>query len=143
MHATAALAYPLTVYFDATCRLCTAEMDAMKARDASARLALVDCSPAAFADGPAPREALMRAIHVVDAAGCVLVGVPAIRACRAAVDLSIGGGLLDLPAIAPLADRAYAALARHRHRLPGWLVALIAGPAARKARTCADGQCRL
>lgn len=35
-------AFPLTVYFDATCALCTAEMNAMKARDAAARLNLVE-----------------------------------------------------------------------------------------------------
>jgi predicted DCC family thiol-disulfide oxidoreductase YuxK len=45
--------YPLTVYFDATCALCTAEMNAMKARDTTARLNLVDCSPAGFGAGPA------------------------------------------------------------------------------------------
>jgi predicted DCC family thiol-disulfide oxidoreductase YuxK len=138
-----AIAYPLTVYYDATCRLCTAEMGAMKARDAAARLVLVDCSPPDFEAGPAPREALMTAIHVVDAAGRVQVGVPAIRACREAVGLPNGGALLDLPLVAPLADRAYAALARNRQRLPGWFVTLLAGPAAKASRTCADGQCRL
>jgi predicted DCC family thiol-disulfide oxidoreductase YuxK len=83
--------YPLTVYFDATCPLCVAEMGAMRARDAAGRLNLVDCSPAGFAGGPAPREALMTAMHAVDAGGRVLSGVPAIRACRAAVGLPAGG----------------------------------------------------
>ena len=137
-----AVAYPLTVYFDATCVLCTAEMSAMKARDAAARLDLVDCSPAGFNAGPAPREALMAAIHAVDAAGQVFVGVPAIRACRDAVGLPSGSFLLDLPWIAPMADRAYAVLARNRYRLPRWLVALVAGKAARSSRTCAGGNCR-
>jgi len=138
-----AVAYPLTVYFDATCVLCTAEMSAMKARDAAARLDLVDCSPAGFNAGPAPREALMAAIHAVDAAGQVFVGVPAIRACRDAVGLPSGSFLLDLPWIAPMADRAYAVLARNRYRLPRWLVALVAGKAARSSRTCAGGNCRI
>ena len=138
-----AVAYPLTVYFDATCVLCTAEMSAMKARDAAARLDLVDCSPAGFNAGPAPREALMAAIHAVDAAGQVFVGVPAIRACRDAVGLPSGSFLLDLPWIAPMADRAYAVLAHNRYRLPRWLVALVAGKAARSSRTCAVGNCRI
>ena len=138
-----AVAYPLTVYFDATCVLCTAEMSAMKARDAAARLDLVDCSPAGFNAGPAPREALMAAIHAVDAAGQVFVGVPAIRACRDAVGLPSGSFLLDLPWIAPMADRAYAVLARNRYRLPRWLVALVARKAARSSRTCAGGNCRI
>jgi predicted DCC family thiol-disulfide oxidoreductase YuxK len=136
-------AYPLTVYFDATCILCTAEMRAMKVRDSAARLELVDCSPAGFDAGPAPREALMTAIHVVDSAGQVFVGVPAIRVCRDAVGLPSGSFLLDLPWVAPLADRAYGVLARNRYRLPGWLVALLAGKAARSSRTCAGGNCRI
>ena len=62
MSRSTAIAYPLTVYYDATCRLCSAEMGAMKARDAAARLVLVDCSALDFDAGPAPREALMTAI---------------------------------------------------------------------------------
>ena len=140
---SAVATYPFTVYFDASCALCTAEMSAMKARDAADRLNLVDCSPAGFDAGPAPREALMTAIHAVDAAGQVFVGVPAIRACRDAVGLPSGSFLLDLPLLAPLADRAYAVLARNRYRLPRWLVGLLAGKAARSSRTCAGGNCRI
>jgi predicted DCC family thiol-disulfide oxidoreductase YuxK len=138
-----AVTYPLTVYYDATCPLCTAEMNAMKARDSAEHLKLVDCSPAGFDVGPAPREALMTAIHAVDAAGQVFAGVPAIRACRDAVGLPSGSFLLDLPLVAPLADRAYAVLARNRYRLPRWLVILLAGKAARSSATCAGGNCRI
>lgn len=136
-------AYPLTVYYDATCPLCVAEMEAMKARDATGRLHLVDCSPTGFSGGPAPREALMTAMHAVDAAGRVLEGVAAIRACRNAVGLPAGGFLLDLPMVGALADRAYAVLARNRYRLPRWLVARLAGRGAIAPATCADGNCRL
>ena len=130
----------LTIYFDASCAICSAEMGALKARDTAGRLNLVDCSPADFTSGPAPREALMAAIHVVDAEGRVHVGVPAIRICRAAVGLSSGGVLLDLPLVAPLADRAYALLARNRYRIPRWLAARLAG---RVAPSCNDGNCRI
>jgi predicted DCC family thiol-disulfide oxidoreductase YuxK len=82
----------------------------------------------------------MAAIHVVDAEGRVHVGVPAIRICRAAVGLSSGGVLLDLPLVAPLADRAYALLARNRYRIPRWLAARLAG---RVAPSCNDGNCRI
>lgn len=133
-------AYPLTVYFDASCAICSAEMSNMKARDAAGRLQLVDCSPVAFNSGPAPRDALMAAIHVSDAQGQLFVGVPAIRICRTAVGWSSGSFLLDLPLIAPLADRAYALLARNRYRIPRWLATRLAG---RVAPSCNDGQCRL
>jgi len=132
--------YPLTIYFDASCAICSAEMGALKARDAAGRLQLVDCSPVGFTGGPAAREALMAAIHVSSADGKVHVGVPAIRICRAAVGLSSGGLLLDLPLVAPLADRAYALLARNRYRIPRWLAARLAG---RVAPSCDDGNCRI
>ena len=143
MRHSAALAYPVTVFFDATCALCAAEMGSLKARDAAGRLRLVDCSPDEFTGGPAPRHALMTAIHAVDAAGHLFVGVPALRICRVAVGLPSGSFLLDLPVIAPLADRAYAVLARNRRRLPRWLVTALAGRAARHTPTCANGNCRL
>jgi len=85
----------------------------------------------------------MRAIHVVDAAGQVFVGVPAIRACRDVVGMPSGSFLLDLSWVAPLADCAYGVLARNRYRLPRWLVALLASKAARSSRTCASGNCRI
>ncbi len=140
MSRTAPPAYPLTIYFDASCAICSAEMGALKARDKSGRLHLVDCSPAGFSGGPAPRDALMAAIHVCDAEGRVHVGVPAIRICRAAVGLCSGGMLLDLPLVAPLADRAYALLARNRYRIPRWLAARLAG---RVAPSYDDGNCRI
>jgi len=132
-------AYPLTVYFDASCAICSAEMGSLKARDTAGRLRMVDCSPATFNGGPAPREALMAAIHVSDAEGRVHVGVPAIRICRTAVGLSSGSFLLDLPVVAPLADRAYALLARNRYRIPRWLATRLAG---RVAPSC-DDNCRI
>jgi len=143
MARTSPATYPLTVYYDATCPLCVAEIGAMRARDAAGRLSLVDCSPLGFSDGPAPREALMTAMHTVDAAGRVLAGVAAIRACRTAVGLPAGGALLDLPVVGALADRAYAVLARNRYRLPRWLVARLAGRGAIAPATCADDRCRL
>lgn len=139
MSNTSTPAYPLTVYFDASCAICSAEMDSLKARDTAGRLRMVDCSPATFSSGPAPREALMAAIHVSDAEGRVHVGVPAIRICRAAVGLSSGSLLLDLPLVAPLADRAYALLARNRYRIPRWLATRLAG---RVAPSC-DDNCRI
>ena len=142
MSRIAVAAYPLTVYYDATCPLCVAEMGAMRARDAAGRLNLVDCSPLGFCAGPAPREALMTAMHAVDASGRVLSGVAAIRACRSAVDMPAGGALLDLPIVGALADRAYDVLARNRYRLPRWLVARLAGRGAIAPTTCADDHCR-
>ncbi|MBS0450214.1 MAG: DUF393 domain-containing protein [Proteobacteria bacterium] len=140
-------AYPLTLYYDGSCRLCSAEIHNLKARDTTGRLALVDCSPEGFTDGPAPREALMNAIHAVDAAGRVYVGIDTFRAAYAAAGLPWVRTMLGLPLLSGMARRAYPVLVRHRYRLPGWLIGPLFERAARRAQrqsaACRDGACSL
>lgn len=62
-----ALAWPVQVYYDASCRLCAAEMHNLRVRDQAGRLAFVDCSAPGFAGGPAPTAQPMRAMHCQDA----------------------------------------------------------------------------
>ena len=54
MHRHLAPAYPVTLYYDGSCQLCSGEMRNLRARDTAGRLAFVDCSPEGFAGGPAP-----------------------------------------------------------------------------------------
>lgn len=137
--------YPLTLYYDGSCRLCSAEIRNLKARDMAGRLALVDCSPADFSGGPAPRAALMNAIHAVDAAGRVYVGIDTFRAAYAAAGLPVVHTILGLPIVSGLARRAYPVLVRHRYRLPGWLIGPLFERAARRAARhsagCREGAC--
>lgn len=42
--------YPLTIYFDASCRLCNSEMQNIKVHDTKNQLVLVDCSSPDFVD---------------------------------------------------------------------------------------------
>ncbi len=139
--------YPVTLYYDGSCRLCSGEMRNLRARDTSGRLAFVDCSPEDFCGGPAPRAALRTTIHAVDAAGRVYTGIESFRVAHAAVGLPIVSALLGLPGISHAAARAYPLLARHRRRLPAWLVEPFldraARRAARHAASCRDGACTL
>ncbi|MDA7417429.1 DUF393 domain-containing protein [Xenophilus arseniciresistens] len=141
--------YPLTLYYDGSCRLCSAEIRNLQARDGAARLRFVDCSAADFSGGPAPLEAMMAAIHAVDAAGRVYVGVPTLRAAYAAVGLTGRSSLLALPGVRGLAARAYQLLARNRHHLPDHLIELLferasqhaAQRAVRRTAACREGAC--
>lgn len=137
--------YPLTLYYDASCQLCSAEIRNLKARDTEGRLLLVDCSPADFREGPAPREALMNAIHAVDADGRVFVGVETFRVAYGAVGLRAVSRALGLPGIAQVAERAYPVLVRNRYRLPRWLIGRLFERAARRATmrssACTAGAC--
>ena len=139
--------YPLTLYYDGSCRLCSAEIRNLKARDRAERLALVDCSPEDFSGGPAPRAALMNAIHGVDATGRIYVGIDTFRAAYAAAGLPCVQTLLGLPVVSELARRAYPVLVRNRYRLPGWLIGPLFERAARRAARnsagCREGACEL
>jgi predicted DCC family thiol-disulfide oxidoreductase YuxK len=142
-----ALVYPVTLYYDGSCRLCSGEMRNLRAHDTAGRLAFVDCSPEGFTGGPAPRAALMTTLHAVDAAGRVYTGIESFRVAHAAIGLPTISALLGLPGLSQAAARAYPVLARHRHRLPAWLVEPFleraARRAARRAASCRDGACTL
>lgn len=147
MHSRHTPVYPVTLYYDGSCRLCSGEMRNLRVRDTAGHLAFVDCSPEDFTGGPAPRAALMTTIHAVDAAGHVYTGFESFRVAHAAVGLPIVSALLGLPGISHAAARAYPVLARHRRRLPAWLVEPFleraARRAARHAASCRDGACTL
>lgn len=141
--------YPVTVYYDGGCRFCSAEIQNLMIRNTEGRLSFVDCSPADFDSGPAPRAALMNAIHGVDAQGRLFVGVDTFRVAYRAVGLGWVTALLSAPALNRLAERGYPWLVRNRYRIPQWLVTPVfewasrraANAAARNARACQDGAC--
>ena len=147
------LTWPVRVYFDASCRLCAAEMHNLRVRDHAQRLRFVDCSTPGFAAGPAPTAQLMQAMHCQDARGQVFVGVDAFRVLYHAVGLDGVQHALANPLIGGLSRRLYPWVARHRQQLPAWLIAPVFERAARKAahqaaaqaaqrsQACAQGRC--
>lgn len=140
--------YPLTIYFDGSCQLCSAEIRNLQLRDGHGRLRFVDCSPADFIS-PVPgadRAALMLVIHGVDAGGQVLRAVDLFEAAYRAVGLPWISRLLIHPLIRPFADRVYPWLVRNRYRLPRPLIKALFERAARRAAAraqCRDGACAL
>ena len=129
---------PLTIYYDASCPLCTSEMAAIKSRDTHGLLTMVDCSGTSgppAATGEVATEAMMRSLHAHTADGRWLVGVPAYEAIFRAAELPRLARLASHPRLRPLWDRIYAWVARNRHRLPRrGLARLLARLAHRDAR---------
>ena len=112
------IAYPITVYYDASCALCRAEIEAMKSRDARDRLRLVDCSAADFTtpDGVS-RDLLMSRIHARDAAGSWLCGIEVFAAVYEAAGFRRVARLYRARMLRPLLDRMYPWIADHRRIL--------------------------
>ncbi|HEX5756321.1 MAG TPA: DUF393 domain-containing protein, partial [Arenimonas sp.] len=147
-------AWPLTIYYDASCPLCAREMHALAAHDANARLRLVDCSPPSFADAECAaagigREALMQAIHARDGEGRWHRGIAVFELAYRGAGIEGIAALWAHPWLRPIWERAYPWVALHRMGLSrlgfsrpfGWLVAMLARRAQRRARACRDGRC--
>ncbi|CAG7856914.1 hypothetical protein MCAMS1_01577 [biofilm metagenome] len=74
------ITYPLTIYFDASCRLCNSEMQNIKLHDVDDKLILFDCSAPEFDDAPFKQQGItktlmMNRLHMHDDNGNWKVGV--------------------------------------------------------------------
>jgi predicted DCC family thiol-disulfide oxidoreductase YuxK len=117
-----ASAYPLTVYYDASCPLCRSEMETLKARDAGDVLRLVDCSASAFDDAACAAEGvtrpmMMARIHARDADGRWLRGVDVFALVYRAAGFTALARLYGSRLLRPLFDRLYPWIADHRYLL--------------------------
>ena len=114
--------YPLTIFYDASCPMCSGEMQALKSRDRQGRLELVDCAAPDFdecvlAGTPIKRSDLMGLIHARDAHGRWFVGMDVFElAYRAAGFESLADAWGDRR-WRPLFDRVYPWIARYRQGL--------------------------
>lgn len=149
-------AYPLTVYFDASCALCNSEMHLIKAHDAAQSLILTDCSADDFDDAPfrfegITREDMMACLHVRDSRGKWIKGVSAFELLYRTVGKTVLADLWGSRLTRPIAERAYPWGARHRQllswtgapllfKLWGWYEARLA---YRRSRRCHEGQCSI
>jgi predicted DCC family thiol-disulfide oxidoreductase YuxK len=149
-------AYPLTLYYDASCPLCLAEMTALARSDARGRLRLVDCSQPGFVDadciaGGHSTTELMQRMHARDADGRWWVGIPAFAVAYAAIGVEGVSRFFADPRWRPVLDRLYAWVADHRQGLSrlglngvfGAWVHRRARRAAQRTHACADDACRL
>lgn len=130
-------AYPLTLYYDASCPLCNAEMSNLMLRNEAGRLAFVDASVANFVSPVAgiDREQMMAQMHGVWADGSVSRGVDAIHEAYVAVGLGRVTAFTQWPVVSTGLAWLYPRFARHRQLVPRWLVrALFEGPIRRSAR---------
>jgi predicted DCC family thiol-disulfide oxidoreductase YuxK len=151
-----ATAYPLTIYFDASCRLCNSEMQNIKLHDADNQLILIDCSASDFDDAPFKKEGITRTLmmnrlHMQDANGTWRVGVDAFEVIYRTVGMASIAKLWGGKLTKPLAVKLYPWVVKHRYTLSKIglpeLFGLWSKHAARKAdkrsRACSEGRCSI
>lgn len=118
--------FPLTVFYDGSCPVCSREISYYRGLSRDGRLDFIDISAPSFdaAKWGLDQAALMKAMHVKDAAGSLYLGVDAFRALW----LGLPGlryrrlsQLLGLPGLHLLAVLGYRVFARFRHLLSRFL----------------------
>ncbi len=149
-------AFPLTIYFDASCALCNSEMQNIKLRDTRNALLLIDCSAPDFDDIPfhtegINRDSMMNCLHAQDANGRWIKGVAAFEVIYRTVGMAAIATVWGHPLTRPLAERAYPWVVKHRHFLSALglhkLFNMCSKRAARQAnqrsQTCSKGRCTI
>jgi len=130
-------AFPITVFYDGACLVCSTEIEHYSRQDRAGRLLLVDISTTEFTPEQygIPLQDFMFELHVIDASGRVFKGIEGFWAIWQAFPASTLYGLLGtiitLPLINPLARLAYKGFARIRRYLP------------KRHRNCESGSCRI
>jgi len=150
------IAYPLRIYYDASCPLCRTEMHTLKRYDIKQRLELVDCSPEDFSDefsvnAGYQRAEMMKLIHARDAQGQWLIGVAVFEAAYGTTGIIGMEKIWANRFLRPLWDRIYPWIADNRMFLSklgltkmfGVIVNRAAKKAAAKSQACANDMCEL
>jgi len=108
---------PMTVYYDRSCPLCTAELDALQLTDYG--FDLKDCSAAEFHDETATtcgitQAAMLESIHLRDEHGQWFKGVDAFEIIYRRTGNTTVANWLAKPKWRTLNERLYAFIARHK-----------------------------
>ncbi len=129
--------FPLQIFYDGSCMVCSAEMAKYRAYDHEGKLIFINIKAADFCaeDYGKTQADFMARLHVRDAAGIFYTGVDAFMAIwQAYPDCSVYrllSAAVGFPGINLLSRGAYSLFARYRHLLP-------------KANDdCRDGSCDL
>ncbi len=150
------IAYPLTIYFDASCRLCNSEMQNIKVHDTQNLLLLIDCSAPDFDDtvckvNNIKRIDMMNCLHAQDTEGHWILGVEAFELIYRAVGLASIAKLWGSPLTRPWAERLYPWVVKHRYLLSkiglpemfGFWNRYAARQAEKRSRLCSEGRCSM
>lgn len=146
----------LTVYFDASCRLCSSEIHNIKQHDSENCLTLVDCSSTDFDDSTFKPEgidqhAMINCLHAQTEQGQWIKGVAAFEMIYRSVGMASIAAIWGHPLTRPLAERVYPLVVRHRqflsslglHTLFNLWSRHAARKAAKQSQQCKKGNCAI
>ena len=142
--------YPLTLFYDAACPVCSLEMDHLRERDLAGRLIFVGIGAPGFdaAAHGVTLQAMNAEIHAKRPDGSMLKGVEVLHLAYEAVGLGWVLRASAWPLLRPAFDVAYRGFARHRIAISRAAAPLIrslrdlrARRAMRRMHECSSGAC--
>ncbi len=116
--------FPLEIFYDGSCLVCSAEMARYRERNEQGRLQFIDISSPDFIAGNygKTQDEFMARLHVRDSEGRFFTGVDAFMMIwQAYPDCSpyrLLSAVIGLPGLNLLARGGYTLFARYRHLLP-------------------------
>ncbi|MEP7099605.1 MAG: DUF393 domain-containing protein [Burkholderiales bacterium] len=128
--------YPLTLLYDATCPVCSLEMDHLRARNADDLLRFVDIAAPGFDASMhgTTLDALNAEIHGVRPDGSVIRGVQVLRLAYEAAGIGWVLRPTGWPVLRPAFDAGYRVFARRRQAISRVAAPLIRAVRAQRAR---------
>jgi predicted DCC family thiol-disulfide oxidoreductase YuxK len=146
-----ATSYPLTISYDASCRLCNSEMQNIKAHDTNNQLVLIDCSAPDFDDtvckvNNISQSAMMNRLHAQDVRGEWLIGVVAFEVIYQTIGMHSVAKIWKLPITRIW---LYPFIAKHRNMLSRFgvpqlfevLLRFMARRSEKRSPLCGEGRC--
>jgi predicted DCC family thiol-disulfide oxidoreductase YuxK len=130
-------AFPLEIFYDGLCSVCSAEIEHYRQRNPQQRLRFIDIRDAAFRpqDYGKSQAEFMARMHVRDQQGRFFAGVEAFlliwQAYPSGSPYRLLGAVIGFPGINLLARGGYRVFARYRYLLP------------KNPATCASDSCNL
>ena len=154
------VAYPITIFYDASCPLCTREVMLLKKYDAREQINLIDCSPTEFTgESGYTRDSMMKLIHARDAAGQWMIGAPVFAAAYSVTGFAAIAKMWGAGALQPVWRVVYPWIANNRnvlsklgavsaitwvlHGLHACAAKRAAAQALKNSKACAEGRCEL
>jgi len=128
--------YPLTLLYDASCPVCSLEMDHLRERNDDGLLRFIDIGTKGFdaAAHGTTLEALNAEIHGVRPDGSVIRGVQVLRLAYEAAGIGWVLRPTGWPVLRPAFDAGYRVFARHRQAISRVAAPLIGAIRAQRAR---------
>jgi predicted DCC family thiol-disulfide oxidoreductase YuxK len=117
-------AYPIKIFYDGSCAVCSAEMEHYREKDAKGNLIFIDITAPDFRPETygKTRAELMRRLHVLDAEGKYYTGAdgfpPIWRALPPESAYVFLARLVEMPPVNQIAKACYFIFARLRKFLP-------------------------